>query len=126
MDSLDSGVGYGAVPLAEETQQRLGPAASLTSRLAFQHALFEDIVKDRVILDVESKITHCCHLFHDRWNGPAQLSENYQTCRGVAPGGGVEFRKTRQDAPDVLASIAVPGIELARHLPPAPLMHAWA
>ena len=61
-----------------------------------------------MILDVERYITHCCHLFHDRRNGPAQLSENYQTGRGVAPGGGVEFREARQDSPDVLASIAVP------------------
>ena len=53
MDTVDDGVGNGAVPLAEETQQRLGPATSFASRLAFKHALLEDVVEDGVILDVE-------------------------------------------------------------------------
>ena len=120
MDTVNDGVGNGAVSLAELAQQRLGPATGFTLKpalvealkLAFaealKYALLEDVVEDGVILDVERYVTHSCHLFHNRRDGPAQLSENYQTGRSVAPCGGVEFRETHQDAPDVLASIAVP------------------
>src|SRR4051812_32370573 len=77
MDTVDDGVGNGAVPLAELTQQRLRPAMGFS----LKHALLENVVEEGVILDVERDIAHCCHLFHDRRNSPAQLSENYETSR---------------------------------------------
>jgi hypothetical protein len=108
MDTVNDGVGNGDVPLAELAQQRLGPATSFASGLSLKHALLENVVEDEVILDVERYVTHCFHLFHDRRDGPAQLSENHQTGRRVAPRGRVEFRDAPQDTPDVVASIAVP------------------
>ncbi len=61
-----------------------------------------------MVLDVERNVTHGFHLFHNSRNRPAQLSENDQSCGGVTPHTGIEFGKAHQDAPDVLASIAVP------------------
>ena len=95
-----------AEALAKHAQQRLGPAAGFSLRLLlrypFDHALLEDVVEDGVILDVERNVAHRFCLFHNGRDRPAQLSENDQSCGGVAPHTGIELPGRQADQSKVL------------------------